>query len=255
MGCVDTHCHLQMAQFECDREEALERALTCLDWLVVVGDDLEGSRAACALTREGVYAVVGYHPDNATKLTDDTEKELQALALQPRTVGIGEIGLDYYNEFTPRALQSPAFEQQLALAAELHLPVVIHSRAAQEDTLAILRNHIRQLPSCIMHCFGGDAHFAEQCLELGCHISFAGNVTYPKAEDLRAAALVPPVEKLLVETDAPYLSPQCHRGKRCEPAYVLHTLEFIAKIKNVNAEELGAQVVQNACAAFNITSV
>ena len=254
MRCVDTHCHLQMAQFESDRNEALERALGCLDWLVVVGDDLEGSKAACALTGERVYAVVGYHPYSAAKLTDATEQELRELAQQPRTVGIGETGLDYFNEFTPRVLQRPSFERQLALAAELKLPAVIHSRAAQEDTLAILRDHASHLPSCIMHCFGGDAAFAEQCLELGCYISFAGNVTYPKAEDLREAARVTPLEKLLVETDAPYLAPQCHRGKRCEPAYVVHTLEFIAKLKGINAEELGRQVVKNACTVFGITS-
>ncbi|MCK5862660.1 MAG: TatD family hydrolase [Candidatus Hydrogenedentes bacterium] len=254
MRCVDTHCHLQMPKFDEDRNEALERALDCLDWLVIVGDDLEGSQAACALTRERVYAVVGFHPYSAGELNDTTEEALRELTRNPRTVGIGEIGLDYYNEYTPRALQQPTFERQLALAVELQMPVVIHSRDAQEDTLAILRDYVIRLPSCIMHCFGGDAFFAEQCLDLGCHISFAGNVTYPKAEALRAAARVTPQERLLVETDAPYLAPQCHRGKRCEPSYVLHTLEFIAKLKDIDIDELGEQVTANACSVFNISS-
>ena len=254
MPCVDTHCHLQSEKFDQDRGEVLQHARECLQWIVVVGDDLESSRAACELAGEKVYAVVGFHPYNAAQLNDQTEGELRKLAAHPHTVGIGEMGLDYFNEFCPRALQQPAFERQIALAVELDMPVVIHCRAAEADTLAILKPYAGQLKSCIMHCFGGDANFAAQCLELGCYISFAGNVTYPKAETLRDAAQVVPLDRLLVETDAPYLAPQSHRGKRCEPAHVLHTLEFIAELRGVDCHELGAQVVQNGCNAFHIVN-
>lgn len=252
MACVDTHCHLQMSKFDADRDAVLERARNGLDWIVVVGDDLEASKAACALTGDQVYAVVGYHPYHAADLNEETEGELRELVKHPGTVGIGETGLDYFNEYCPRTLQKPAFERQLALAVELEMPVVIHCRAAEADALAILKNYTGRLKSCIMHCFGGDAQFAEQCLELGCYISFAGNVTYPKAEDLRAAARIVPSDRLLVETDAPYLAPQCRRGKRCEPAYVLHTLEFIAALRGINCEELGDQTVRNAHAALHV---
>ncbi len=241
-----------MAKFDDDRDEVLRRAREYLEWIVVVGDDLPASRAACDLSGNGVYAIVGFHPYNAASLKNDTEQELRKLIAHPGTVGIGEIGLDYFNEFCPRALQRPAFERQLALALELDKPVVIHCRAAEADTLAILRTVSGELKSCVMHCFGGDVPFAEQCLELGCYISFAGNVTYPKAIDLQAAARIIPIDRLLVETDAPYLAPQCHRGKRCEPAYVVHTLNFIAELRGTDNEELGAQVVKNAHTAFHI---
>jgi TatD DNase family protein len=254
MPCVDTHCHLQSEKFDQDRGEVLQRARECLQWIVVVGDDLESSRAASELTGEQVYAVVGFHPYNAAQLNDQTEGELRRLAAHPRTVGIGEMGLDYFNEFCPRAFQQPAFERQLALAVELDMPAVIHCRAAEADTLALLKPYTGRLKSCIMHCFGGDANFAAQCLELGCYISFAGNVTYPKAETLRDAAQVVPLDRLLVETDAPYLAPQSHRGKRCEPAHVLHTLAFIAALRGVDCHELGAQVVQNGYDAFHIVN-
>lgn len=252
MRCVDTHCHLQMAHFDNDRSETLMRALQCLEWIAVVGDDLQGSRAACALTGEHVYAVVGCHPYNSGKLDDDMEAELRELGRHPRVIAIGETGLDYFNEFSPRALQRRSFERQLALAAELDLPVVIHSRAAQEDTAAVLREYSPHLTGCVMHCFGGGAAFAEQCLELGCYISFAGNVTFPKAAELHASAHVVPAEKLLVETDAPYLAPQCVRGKRCEPQHVIHTLLFLAELKGMPAEELGKQTVANACNVFKL---
>ncbi|HDP35337.1 MAG TPA: TatD family deoxyribonuclease [Candidatus Hydrogenedentes bacterium] len=252
MGCVDTHCHLQMAPFDGDRVQTLDRALRSLEWIVVVGDNLETSRAAWAMSGDRVHAVVGCHPYHAGSFDDAALAGVRELARRPRVVAIGETGLDYFNEFSPRALQRPCFERQLALAAELGLPAVVHSRAAHADTAAILREHAPRLKGCVMHCFGGDASFAGQCLELGCYISFAGNLTFPKASALREAALAVPVDRLLVETDAPYLAPQCHRGKRCEPAYVTHTLDCLASLKGLPAEDLGEQIILNACAVFNL---
>ena len=252
MACVDTHCHLQIARFDEDRNAVLERSLERLAWLVVVGDTLENSLAACQMTSERVYAVVGIHPYHGATMDDGGEGTLRALAARDGVVGVGETGLDYYNEFCPRQLQRPAFERQLALAAELRLPVVVHSRAAEEDTLAILKNHGDHPEARIMHCFGGDAPFAEACMALGCYISFAGNVTYPKANALREAVRVVPQDRLLIETDAPYLAPQCLRGKRCEPWHVLHTLSFLAAILEMPEEVLAAQIQHNAEQAFRI---
>lgn len=252
MDFVDTHCHLQMSRFDEDRDAVLARSLERLAWLVVVGDDLEGSRAAIALARNRVYAAVGFHPYHAAALDADAETRLRALARQPGAVALGETGLDYFNEFCPRRLQQTAFERQLAIAAELKMPVVIHCRDAEEDVMAILKNHGGHPAALIMHCFGGGALFAEQCLAQGCYISFAGNVSYPKAATLQEAARIVPEERLLVETDAPYLAPQCVRGKRCEPWHVVHTLAFLAALRNSAEDALAAQVRGNAERAFRL---
>lgn len=250
MKAVDTHCHLQMHQFDEDREEVIARSLDALQWLVVIGDGIEGSEAACALCRPGIHASVGFHPYRASTFDAAAKERLTELARSPEVIALGEMGLDYYNEFSPRDDQRRCFEEQLALAAELRMPVVIHSRDADEDTGAILREHVPALPACIMHCFGGTPAFAEYCLDLGCYISFAGNVTFPKAEKLREAARVTPPERLLAETDAPYLAPQSVRGKRCEPAHVISTLTFLAALKNMAPEALISQTSHNAAQAY-----
>ncbi|MBI3117177.1 MAG: TatD family hydrolase [Candidatus Hydrogenedentes bacterium] len=246
MVLVDTHCHLQAGQFQEDREEVLARALARLDWLVVVGDDLPTSSLAADLVRDRVYATAGTHPYHASNVDSETLDELRALLARPGVIALGEIGLDYFHEYSPRVDQARAFEQQLALAGELRKPVVIHNRDADADTLAILRNHSERLPGCIMHCFGADAAFAEQCVDTGFYVSFAGNVTFPKAEKLREAARAVPLERLLVETDAPYLAPLPHRGKRCEPWHVELTARALAVEKGVSPDEFGAVTTANA---------
>ncbi len=247
---VDTHCHLQMKQFDDDREEVIARSLQSLAWMVVIGDGIDGSLAALELVRPRVYATVGFHPYHAADYDDEAEHRLESFAGRPGVVAIGETGLDYHNEFAPRVKQRPCFERQLALASRLGLPVVIHSRAADDDTFAILREHMPQLKSCILHCFGGSGDFAEKCLELGCYISFAGNVTFPKAEALREAARRVPLDRLLAETDAPYLAPQPVRGKRCEPLHVLYTIQYLALLKKTDVEALTKQIVCNACTVY-----
>lgn len=250
MSAVDTHCHLQMKQFDDDRENVLEHALACLDWLVVVGDGISGCEGMLELLQPRVFGTVGFHPYHAAEYDDDAESRLTDFAAHPGVVAIGETGLDYFNEFAPRAAQRVCFERQLALAARLNLPAVIHCRSADEDAFAILKEHVPHLPGCIMHCFGGTVAFAEQCVELGCHISFAGNVTFPKAETLREAARIVPSDKILAETDAPYLAPQSVRGKRCEPAHILHTIQFLAKLRKETMENFSTQMVSNACRVF-----
>ncbi|MDX9973536.1 MAG: TatD family hydrolase [FCB group bacterium] len=252
MRLADTHCHLQSDAFDTDREEVLERALDVLEFIVVVGDDLENSRKAVDLCRDRVHAVVGYHPYHAEVAVQSLDA-LRELLPQSGIVALGEIGLDYFHKYAPEEAQHAAFRRQLELAVEASLPVVIHSRDAEADTLAILREYASSLPGGIMHCFPGGAEFAEQCLALGFHISFAGNVTFPKAVPLREAAAVVPLDRLLVETDSPYLAPQPVRGKRCEPACVQHTAQALAALKGISYEAFADATTQNAKKIFRIT--
>ena len=251
----DTHCHLQDPRFDGDRGEVLARALDGLDWIAVVGDTLESSAAALALARPGVVAVVGVHPYHAEGVDDGALSQLRDLAADPAVVALGETGLDYYNEFSPRAAQRPAFERQLALAAELGRPVVVHNREADADCLEILRDHMPALPAVVMHCFGGGPESAEAFVELGCFISFAGNLTFPKAQKLRDAAAVVPLDRLLAETDAPYLAPQPRRGKRCEPADVLLTAAELARVRQCDESEMFEVLRGNALRAFGLCPV
>lgn len=251
---VDTHCHLQDGAFDDDREAVIKRSLEALDWLVVIGDDLSSSRAAAALIRDGVYAAVGVHPYHAEGVGDGEVKVLRELAGAEGVVAIGEIGFDYYKhcEASPEA-QERAFLHQLQLASELDLPVVIHNREGHGHLSTVLNAHRELLNGGgIMHCFPGDAAFVRDCVEWGFHISFAGNVTFPKAEELRESARLVPADRLLVETDSPYLAPQPVRGKRCEPAYVQHTAAVLAEVRQESFEELAAQTTANAAALFGV---
>ena len=178
---------------------------------------------------DSTYAAVGVHPHNTANVSEISLRELEELAARPEVVAIGEIGLDYYRDLSPRDRQRDAFERQLALAVAVDLPVVIHCRDAGPDLLSIVRPFQGRLRAGVMHCFGGDAAFAERCLETGLYISFAGNVTYPNAVALREAAQIVPLDRLLVETDSPYLAPQQVRGKRCEPVHVRYTAERVAE--------------------------
>lgn len=253
MRLVDTHCHLHDAKFDEDRDEILQRALDTLDWIVLIGDSIASSRDAQALTRENVYAAVGVHPYHPHEVTPEGIASLRDLAMNKHVVAIGEIGLDYYkyNE-APADSQQAAFRAQMDLAADLSLPVVIHNRDAENDTLAILGEYDGRVPGVIMHCFSGDAAFAERCTARGYYISFAGNVTYPKAQQLRDAAAAVPMDRLLVETDSPYLAPQPVRGKRCEPAYVTHTAAALAAVKGMDVESLTQQTTENAARIFQV---
>lgn len=250
---VDTHAHVQEAAFDEDREEVLGRALDALAWLVVIGDDEAASERAVALTGPRIHAATGFHPYHAEAVDADAIARLRALASCPGAVAVGEIGLDYSRHATaPRDAQIRAFTMQLALAAELDKPVVIHNRDAHADMSAILDERHAALPGGIMHCFAGDPAFVERCVGWGLHISFAGNVTFPKAAELREAARVTPLDRLLVETDSPYLAPQAVRGRRCEPAYVAHTARFLAELLGVPFEEFARRTTRNAHRVFGI---
>lgn len=252
MALVDTHCHLQDGVFDEDRDEVIERALAVCDWLVIVSDDIANSTKAAELSGDRIYFAAGCHPYHAVEVFDH-EAQLRELLAHPRNVSLGEIGLDYFKYCeTPRDVQAKSFRKQLDIACELNKPVIIHDRDAHEDCLEILRDYASDLTNCVMHCFSGGPELAEQCLALGFHLSFTGNVTYPKAQLLRDAASVVPMDRLMVETDSPYLSPQPKRGKRCEPAYVQHTAEALAELKGLTLAEFTQQTTDTATQFFGI---
>jgi TatD DNase family protein len=243
---IDTHCHLDAC--EPPVGALVERARAAgVSRLATVGTDgpsIERALAA-AHRHDEVIAIVGRHPHETEGFDDAGLAEVEQAASDPRARAIGETGLDYFRDYAPRSDQRRAFEAQLELASRIGLPVVIHSRAAEDDTFDLLREHAASLPAVILHCFSAPERI-EECVEHGYLCSFAGNVTYPKAPDLQAAARDLPAELLLVETDAPYLSPQPVRGKTNEPANVIHTARFVAGLRDVSYEELERSVDANA---------
>jgi TatD DNase family protein len=218
--------------------------------ILAIGMDTESCRAALAAaeTHDEVFAAIGRHPNEATGYDDAVTAELHELAQHPACRAIGETGLDDYRDYAPRADQERAFAAQIALARETGKPLVIHTRAAEDDTIATLASEAQGL-EVILHCFSMPSRL-EECLDHGWWISFAGNVTYPKSADLAAAAEKVPLERLLVETDAPYLTPQVVRKERNRPAYVTHTAHFIAERRGIAYDELEAAVDANAARLF-----
>jgi TatD DNase family protein len=252
---MDTHTHLDFPQFDSDREQVIERAFTAgVKALINVGADLASSQAAVALAEAypQVYAAVGVHPHDAKTLTAEMLEELRALASHPKVVAIGEIGLDFYRDLSSRDKQRQAFEQQLALAREVGKPVIIHDREAHKEVMAILRRWAKggHQPVGVLHCFSGDLAMAQEAIELGFYISIAGPVTFQNARRLRELVGQLPLEKLLVETDCPYLTPHPHRGKRNEPAYVKLVAQEVARIKGGSLEEVARITSDNAQALF-----
>jgi TatD DNase family protein len=248
---VDSHCHLDDKQFAHDRDAVMERAREAgLKYILGIGTgegppDLEAAiRIADAFPF--VVATVGVHPNDAPKLDEkNTFNHLQDLLAHPKVVAIGEIGLDYHWG-VPKEIQEPVFRRQLEIAADARMPIVIHTRDAWEDTLIVLREQWAptKLP-CVMHCFTGDAQQAEECLELDFYLAFGGVTTFPKASPIREAARITPSNRLLLETDAPYLAPVPHRGKRNEPAFVTHTAAAIAVVRDESHESLAEQTTAN----------
>jgi TatD DNase family protein len=249
---IDTHTHLHCDHFDGDRAEVLERAARAgVARLVEVGYDLPSSRAALALAEahDAIFAVVGIQPNHAHEAPPDWREEVRKLSMHPKVVAIGEIGLDYYRNYAPPDVQQRFFVEQLALARERGLPVVIHSREAQDDTVRVLRQAAHGLTG-IMHSFSGGRGYAEACLEVGFLLSFSGPVTFPKARDLHEVAQWVPLEALLVETDCPFLSPHPFRGKRNEPARVRLVVEQVAALRQMALEDVAAAVWGNAGRVF-----
>ena len=252
MHLIDSHAHLDSPKFDGDREAVVERAREAgLVAILNVGGDLASSRAAVALAeRYGfIYAAVGVHPHDARTVTPAVLDDLRTLSRHPKVVAIGEIGLDYYRDLSPRPVQRQAFADQLALAAELGLPVIVHSREALDDVLAGLRGWEG---TGVLHSYSGGLERLEEVLELGFSIGISGPVTFPKAERLRAVAEAVPLERLLVETDCPYLTPVPYRGRRNEPAYVRYVAQAVARARGMEAEPLARATADNARRLFGI---
>lgn len=249
---IDTHAHLALPQFDADREAVIARAAEAgVARMIEIGYDLPSSRAAIALAEAhpAIFAVVGIQPNHAHELPDGWEQALRTLCAHPKVVAIGEIGLDYYWMKAPPPQQESLFRAQLALARTLGLPVVIHSRDAQHDTVRILHEDARGQPG-IMHSFSGDWAYAEACLELGFLLSFSGPLTFPKATELHEVARRAPLERLLSETDSPYLSPHPYRGQRNEPARVRLVVERLAALRDQPLETVAARIWANAGQLF-----
>ena len=251
MKLTDSHCHLDDRQFDIDREQVIERALeagVARMLAIGTGDGPPDLEAAIRLAERypPVLASVGIHPHDAAKARPADFDHLRAIARHPKVVAVGEIGLDYHYNFSPPERQREVFLEQLRLAAELGKPVVIHTREAWDDTIALLERHaVAAGLRAVMHCFSGGPEEARRALELGFFLSFAGIVTFPKAAQVREAARLVPLSRLLVETDAPYLAPSPHRGKRNEPAWVLETARKLAELRGEPLELLAAETSRN----------
>ncbi len=248
---VDSHCHLDAHYLPQGPEEVLARAraagvtgFVC----VGVGSDLGPMQHAVDLARrrDDVLAVVGIHPHEASSFNESLLAQVVDLARHPQVIAVGEIGLDYHYDFSPRPQQQAVFRRLVQAARALRKPVVIHTREARDDTLRILREEGAREVGGVFHCFSEDAAFARTALDLGFDISFSGIVTFPKATDLHEVARMVPADRYLVETDSPYLAPVPHRGRKCEPAYVVHTARRLAELRGVTLE----QVAQESTSTF-----
>lgn len=249
---IDSHAHLDFPQFDDDREAVIERAREVgLAAILNVGADLASSRAAVALVEQYdfVYAAVGVHPHDAKTVTPAVLDELRVLAHHPKVVAVGEIGLDYYRDLSPRPVQRQVFADQLALATELALPVVIHDREAHDDVLAVLRGW---QGTGVIHSYSAGLERLEEVMALGFFASISGPVTFRRAHRLRAVAAAVPLERLLVETDCPYLTPVPYRGRRNEPAYVRYVAEAVAQARGMAEEELARATADNARRLFGL---
>lgn len=246
---IDSHAHLDGNQYANDRDATIQRALeNGISHILTVGCDLESSAASVALAikHEEIYAAVGVHPHDASEISATSLQQLKELLARPKVIALGEIGLDFFRDRSPRDVQRDAFRKQIRLAREVGKPIIVHDREAHDEVLQILEEEQASEVGGVLHCFSGDVAMAKKCLELGFYLSFPGTITYPKNEATRDVVKAVPIDRMLVETDCPYLSPQKFRGKRNEPAYVRHTAEKVAEIKGLSMADV-ARVTSRNC--------
>jgi TatD DNase family protein len=237
---VDSHCHINDKQFDADREAALERAIAAgVDQMMVI------DAPEFAEQHPAFYATIGVHPHEASKATEETLARVREMTKHPKVRAVGEIGLDYHYDFSPRDVQMSVFRRQLEIAREARLPIVIHTREAWEDTLQTVADCGGLPHGGIMHCFTGDSAQARQALEMGFHLAYGGVLTFPKAESVREAARITPEDRLLVETDCPYLAPVPFRGKRNEPAFVVEVARRLAEVRGTTLETIAEVTTRN----------
>ncbi len=254
MDLIDSHAHVDFPQFDDDRDEVIKRAREAgLVALVNIGTNVDTSRASVALAErhDFIYATVGIHPHDAEAATGQALDALLALAQHERVVAIGEIGLDYYRDYSPRPAQRRALEDQLTLASALDLPVVIHSRDAHEDVLDTLGDWSG---TGVLHTYAAGMKRLDQVIDMGFFVGLSGPVTYANAEQLRSVARAVPLDRLLIETDCPYLTPEPHRGKRNEPAYVRFVAEAVAQARGNSTQQVADATAENARRLFGLPS-
>ncbi|MCM8779749.1 MAG: TatD family hydrolase [Candidatus Omnitrophica bacterium] len=250
---IDTHCHLDFPDFDNDRDQVLARAKdNGVGFIINIGSSLENSRSSLELARkyDFIYAAVGIHPHEADSFSQEGYEEIKKIAKENKVVAIGEIGLDYFKNFSKEQNQQRQFHELAGLAKELRLPIVIHCRQAQREVLETLKPIMPH--KIVVHCFSGDRDFLKHCLELGFFVSFTLNITYKKAQELRKLVEVVPMDRLFLETDAPFLPPEGMRGKRNEPALVKKLAEEISKIKGISFQQVEEATTLNAKEFFNL---
>ncbi len=247
---IDTHAHLDSSDYNADRAAVIARAFAEHIGVITVGVDLPSSRGAVRLAERhrAIWAGIGVHPHEAKTFDKEVERGLRELAQQKKVVAIGEIGLDYYRDLSPRSVQREVFIEQIELANELNLPVIIHNRESTTDMLGILRVHRPE--HGVVHSFLGDLALAQEFIALGLYLGIGGPLTFPKNEVLRQAVKDIPLDRILVETDCPYLTPVPHRGRRNEPAYVRYVVEEISRIKGISPGEVSTVTTENARILF-----
>lgn len=254
---IDSHAHLDMPQFEEDLSEVIQRAQQAgVGLIITVGTDLKSSQRALEIAERfpQVFASVGIHPHNARSCDTKAIERLQELAMNPRVVAIGETGLDFYRNLSPPEIQILAFREQIRLAREMDKPIVIHDRDAHKQLLRVLNEEGAKGLRGVIHCFSGDMAMATQCLDMGFSISIPGSVTFRNAARLRNVVSNAPADRILLETDAPFLAPIPFRGRRNEPSYIRYTADRVAKVRKVSLEELAEQVCDNTTRLFALPS-
>ncbi|MBN21405.1 MAG: hypothetical protein CL678_08975 [Bdellovibrionaceae bacterium] len=255
---IDTHCHLNFDYDSKTTEDLVNEAILAkVDYLIAISTEVSNFSEVQSISEKftNVFHTIGVHPHDSVDIKDSDLKTIEQLARHPKCVAIGEIGLDYYYDNSPREIQKKRLKQHLDLAIKLNLPVVIHSRDAEEDLYPLLKeyaNHSSLKNRCgVIHCFSGTKEFGQKCLDLGFYISFSGILTFKNANELREAAQSYPIERILVETDSPFLAPIPFRGKKCEPKMVVETGMKLAEIKAMTAEKIAQITTKNAKALFN----
>ena len=252
---IDTHCHLDFSEFDNDRESVIERAIeNDVKVMIDVGTDMDSSIRAVGLARRyrQIYASVGIHPHNANTADIETVEQIRRLAREEKVVAIGEIGLDYYRSTAPRDLQKRIFRTFLRVAKESKLPVIVHNRQADEDIFAIICEELDETDKVVMHCFSGDYAFLRRCLDAGFFVSFTPNITFKNARRLRSIVAKTPLERLFLETDAPFMAPQAQRGYRSEPSYLSYLADEVARIKNEKRATVEDTTTGNAISFFGL---
>ena len=258
---IDTHCHIDFDAYDGDRDAVIERASNAgVTTIVNPAVDVASSGAIGALAQryDGLYATVGVHPNSTAELADGWLERLRTLGRGPKVVAVGEIGLDYYRDRSPKDTQRAAFEAQLALAAELALPVIIHNRDAHDDIMPILESWVASLPPeqaerpGVLHSFSAPLSIGERALAAGFTLGFTGPITFKNADDLRRIAALVPLDRIVVETDGPYLTPTPHRGKRNEPAYIPFIVERLASLHRITSDDMANMTTRNARRLFNL---